>query len=960
MEGAAPPIRPVPPSAAAKRNLKAGIRSSGSRNNLVNASQRLDSGSVSVRSRAGPGSMMSHSRGSQQRIRASQEMQRGRVPDKVVQVLDEDGNDVTPLSLLGGGQPHAPHMTGARKGHGTINLEGSIASTARETVADVLNNLESMTQASWNASMYGRSGTMGMSFSNASRMSGAESMDEDDTASAGSGDSGDENEAGRKNRPEGLATAHTPSHKPVTEADLIKPVNIELTETATIFLLDIPSTTVSTDFSEEATAAKSANERYAAILAAREGNENFVSRSQQTFNDPVKTKEVQAVGPKMVHAECMVTQWEIFDATVGSEAAKNDADGGREADIDSLEISPSLGTQTSLPSNQSATLQSSVSGSALLSKLGSSMMMSEPPGVSRSVFLPEGETVSDVFASVGPGARRTSVRSATGARKEDVVELSGEAAVAMLNQESLRTNLRIMERAVVANNLDKKLLLYRDVEDAEDVANKKAAARQEELGHGSFDDLQNVMRGEEERAKESRGMDIPTVDFLWSYRCELTRGRAVTFMEINKENEDIIAVAYGDQKPGPNPVLGLVLCWNVKNPEWPERIYRSAYACTSLSFSNATPNLLACGYINGAIQIYDIRHPEPDSPPLLTTAELPGRHRDPVWELQWVERERAEEGGGGSGAGEWLISVGTEGRVVGWTVKKGLESVDLMSLKRVAKQSDVATPGGPSGGPASSVKAAAKPGSFIARQSGGLCFDFSPKDPTTYIVGTDDNNLHRCSPSYNEQYLQTYMGHTGPVNRVRYSPFLPGIFLSCSSDWTARLWKEDEGDECIMRFQGGKDTITDIAWSPAFSTVFGCVSTDGRMEIWDLQFSVLDPVILHTVLDRQLTTIVFAHTTPVVLTGDDNGSVNVYKLKKLGPHGTDSIRSTTEPISQDAGFNAIAASAPSVDVEAQASLLRDVIAAKNQGSGAAAANANGAASTAPIGQSATASPAKEQ
>lgn len=35
-----------------------------------------------------------------------------------------------------------------------------------------------------------------------------------------------------------------------------------------------------------------------------------------------------------------------------------------------------------------------------------------------------------------------------------------------------------------------------------------------------------------------------------------------------------------------------------------------------------------------------------------------------------------------------------------------------------------------------------------------------------------------------------------------------------------------------------KDSISDIAWSPTCSTVFGAVSVDGRMEIWDLEFSV--------------------------------------------------------------------------------------------------------------------------
>lgn len=33
---------------------------------------------------------------------------------------------------------------------------------------------------------------------------------------------------------------------------------------------------------------------------------------------------------------------------------------------------------------------------------------------------------------------------------------------------------------------------------------------------------------------------------------------------------------------------------------------------------------------------------------------------------------------------------------------------------------------------------------FISRRGSGMCFDFSPKDPTVYIVGTEDGNIHKC------------------------------------------------------------------------------------------------------------------------------------------------------------------------------------------------------------------------
>lgn len=61
-----------------------------------------------------------------------------------------------------------------------------------------------------------------------------------------------------------------------------------------------------------------------------------------------------------------------------------------------------------------------------------------------------------------------------------------------------------------------------------------------------------------------------------------------------------------------------------------------------------------------------------------------------------------------------------------------------------------------------------------------------------YIVGTEEGPIYKCDRSYSEQYMMIYTGHNGPVYQVRWSPFMPSLFLSCSADWTTRLWSEDQ------------------------------------------------------------------------------------------------------------------------------------------------------------------------
>merc|ERR1712224_742512 len=70
----------------------------------------------------------------------------------------------------------------------------------------------------------------------------------------------------------------------------------------------------------------------------------------------------------------------------------------------------------------------------------------------------------------------------------------------------------------------------------------------------------------------------------------------------------------------------------------------------------------------------------------------------------------------------------------------------------------------------------------------------------------------------------------------------------------------------------------DICWSPALSTVFGSVTADGRVDIWDLSISTLDPVVSHRIAPRKPSAILFGYTSPVVLTGDNSGKIDVYRL----------------------------------------------------------------------------------
>ena len=79
----------------------------------------------------------------------------------------------------------------------------------------------------------------------------------------------------------------------------------------------------------------------------------------------------------------------------------------------------------------------------------------------------------------------------------------------------------------------------------------------------------------------------------------------------------------------------------------------------------------------GIVAIYDIR--KKNDKPVASNADGKGKHNDAVWEVQWINK-----GNGKGDSGENLVSISSDGRIVEWSMKKGLDYVDLMHLKRQA------------------------------------------------------------------------------------------------------------------------------------------------------------------------------------------------------------------------------------------------------------------------------------
>nr|KAF6509085.1 hypothetical protein HJG63_020639 [Rousettus aegyptiacus] len=614
-----------------------------------------------------------------------------------------------------------------------------------------------------------------------------------------------------------LLVIRTTPGKTVTKEDMEKTVEIILTETETLRFLNLPTVMVSVE-SEEAEKVSQRNKNYETLCRNRLGNDLYVERMMQTINGAPKNKDVQCDKIMKEDKGIMATTWDLYDS------------------FNALELS-------SLPVRQS---------------IISSSSKANVPSKDRDQRRPGNSEASSLM----------DIENVILAKMHDDEEDHSDA---ILKSEKFHQDLFFMERVLMENIFQPKLAAYRQLP----VLKEPEPEEPEDFLEGEMlEEVEEEVKKEEEEELEigAEQATIPAnLERLWSFSCDLTKGLNVSSLSWNKINPDLLAVGYGhfgfkEQKKG------LACCWSIKNPMWPERIYQSPHGVTAVDFSIGAPNLLAVGYYNGTIAVYNVQ--SNSNVPVLDSSESPQKHLGPVWQLQWIEQDR---GTTGDDKREILVSISADGRISKWVIRKGLDCHDLMRLRRTTASSNK------KGG-----EKEKKGEALISRQAPGMCFAFHPKDTNIYLAGTEEGHIHKCSCSYNEQYLDTYKGHKGPVYKIVWNPFCLDVFLSCSADWGVIIWQQ-ENVKPFLSFYPTTHVVYDIAWSPKSSYIFAAAN-ESRVEIWDLRISTLDPLIVNVANPGiKFTTVLFAKQTDCLLVGDSDGQVAVYELRNM-PTVSDSVR----------------------------------------------------------------------
>ncbi|XP_033750679.1 dynein intermediate chain 2, ciliary-like isoform X5 [Pecten maximus] len=361
--------------------------------------------------------------------------------------------------------------------------------------------------------------------------------------------------------------------------------------------------------------------------------------------------------------------------------------------------------------------------------------------------------------------------------------------------------------------------------------------------------------------RENEGTLLP----LWRFTFEKAKKLAVTSLCWNPKYKDLYAVSFGSydfMKQG----NGMILFYSLKNPSFPEFIYETDSGLMCLDVHPEHPYLVVVGYYDGSVGVFNVECKEP----VHRCTAKNGKHTDPVWQVRWQKDDLENNHN--------FYSISSDGRIVQWTIiKNELIYQDVIQLT---------LPEAPAEGP---------DGTKVSTVGCGTAFDFHKKNDYMFLVGTEEGKIHTCSKAYSSQFLDTNLAHNMAVYQVRWNPWHPDIYITCSADWTVKIWEVsnkttvDTNSENTENISSRKalftfdlnNSVGDVAWAPYSSTVFAAVTADGKVFVYDLNINKYEPLCEQMVAVKKktkLTHIEFNPVYPIIIVGDDRGNVTSLKL----------------------------------------------------------------------------------
>ena len=89
-------------------------------------------------------------------------------------------------------------------------------------------------------------------------------------------------------------------------------------------------------------------------------------------------------------------------------------------------------------------------------------------------------------------------------------------------------------------------------------------------------------------------------------------------------------------------------------------------------------------------------------------------------------------------------------------------------------------------------------GTQLSTSGAGMSFDFHKQNDYLFLVGTEEGKVHACSKMYSSTFLDTYNAHHMAVYRVAWNHYHPRIFITCSADWSVKIWDRTNSKPLVL------------------------------------------------------------------------------------------------------------------------------------------------------------------
>ncbi|EFX88989.1 hypothetical protein DAPPUDRAFT_310944 [Daphnia pulex] len=383
------------------------------------------------------------------------------------------------------------------------------------------------------------------------------------------------------------------------------------------------------------------------------------------------------------------------------------------------------------------------------------------------------------------------------------------------------------------------------------------------LNQNTYDDIAQDFKYWEDAADEYREPE-GTLMPLWRFTPPATMLRMfeengsmrnavpshITAICWNPHYKDLFAIGLGS-RDNMTAESGLVCVFSLKSPNHPERSAQVQAGVSSLDFHPEFWQLLAVGMHDGHVAVIDLTVRKDFDTFKVTnlityrSSAMRGKRTVPITQVSWH--------GDMSDGNLRLFSISMDGCLCLWLFVQGeLYPTELITLPfqgdNKLQDNNFGT---------------------LALTASCSCMAIHPNH-TMVLVGTDQGQLW---PVSNEGEILNWgpvNAHQGPIYTVQWNPFHHQVFISCGTDWLVKIWDQREKEALVVISLGS--CVEDCAFSPFSSTAFACMSSNGKVLLYDLNICLHKPLCSQRITPQrraQPTVLSFALFHPVILVGDD-------------------------------------------------------------------------------------------